>query len=177
MKILVTGTPGVGKTTFSKNISSIFNIPHIDITEYIKDNNLYEEYNAELNTLEFEEEVVREHLKDYINNKSYDSFIIDTHSPSVADEFKFDFIFQLRCDLKELIERLEKRNYSERKIQENYECEIFDAVGGELEDYFEDEKIILVNGGTKEIEDIEFTTEDAVKIIEEKHNLIKNNKQ
>lgn len=46
MKILISGTPGVGKSTLSRLLSSELNIEHVDLSEYIKQNNLYGSYNS-----------------------------------------------------------------------------------------------------------------------------------
>ena len=42
MIIIVTGTPGTGKTTFSKEIAKEKNLKYIDVSKIIKENNLSE---------------------------------------------------------------------------------------------------------------------------------------
>ena len=141
MKILITGTPGVGKSTLAKQISNEFNIESIDISYYIKTRGLYLEYDSILNTLIFEEDVVTNHLNTYITK--IESFIIESHTPIIARNIKFDFIFHIKCDTKILVERLSQRKYCENKILKNIECEIFDVIGKELIENFKDESIII----------------------------------
>lgn len=162
LKILITGTPGVGKTTLSKKISSYLNIEHIDVSSYIKSNKLFESYDEKLDTLVFDDKLVRKHLKKYI--KSLESFIIDTHTPSVASGINFDYIFHIVCDISEIGRRLDARGYSEQKINGNIECEIFNMIGEELNDVFIS-KIYKINGSDIENDDAEYTIDDIFNIL------------
>lgn len=162
MKILITGTPGVGKTTASKMTAEELGIEHIELSKLIESNNLYESKNEELNTLIFDEDSVISFLNNYVANKN--SFIIDTHSPMIGMDIKFDLIFHIFCDTKILAERLEARNYSHKKIEENIQSEIFNIVGEELDEYFE-QKIYKINGSNAKLEDVKYQVEDISKII------------
>jgi len=165
MKILVTGTPGVGKTTLSKEIAEAKKIEHIDISAFIKSNKIYESYNKEFDSLVFDENTVKDFLNEYIKNKA--SFIIDTHSPTVAIDINFDFIFHITCSTSVLGKRLADRKYSETKIMENLESEIFNVIGEEIEEYF-GEKVWTINGSGLPNEDDEFTVEDVFNILDGK---------
>ncbi|WUR04129.1 adenylate kinase isoenzyme 6-like protein [Vairimorpha necatrix] len=129
MKILITGTPGAGKSTLSNEISHLYNIPHIDISKYIKENKLYDSKDHKLDTLIFDKDNVRNHLLEYLQDK--ESFIIDTHSPLLVDFIKFDFTFLVKVSTEVLYTRLRQRGYSKMKIKENINCEIFEVI----EDY------------------------------------------
>lgn len=166
MKILVTGTPGVGKTTASLALSKEENIEHIDITNYIKAHKIYESYDDKLDSYVFDEEVVMNHLNTFVKNKS--SFIIDTHSPVVAADINFDFIFHIVCDRSILWKRQEERNYSNEKIMKNIESEIFNVIGEELDDYFDDQEKYLINGSEVPLEDVEYYIKDIKDIIKGK---------
>lgn len=163
MKILITGTPGVGKSTLAKRIAETLGITHIDVTDYIKMNKLYESYDNELCTYIFDEKRIAKHLGRVV--RKLDSVIIDTHSPGVASKINLDFIFLLKCDTKTLYERLADREYSDKKIQENIECECLNVVGGELEDIFEDIEPICVNGSEISDPDTTMVPEDVLKFV------------
>lgn len=169
MKILVTGTPGVGKTTFSKILASEFHLKHIDITNFIKENKLYESYDKKFDTYVFDEDFVAENLIKTVEKEK--SFIVDTHSPCIACDIQFDYIFHLRCDIKELTDRLKARNYNETKVTENVEAEIFNVISEELEEFFEeDSNIFIINGSDKPIEDANLSTSDAIELLKN-HNI------
>lgn len=160
MKILVTGTPGVGKTTFSKRIAERLGIHHVDITAYIKKHRLYESYDHSLNTFIFSENLVAEDLKHRLRN--YNSFIIDTHSPVIVKHVDFDKIVMLRCSTAVLKTRLEERGYSKEKIQENIECEICEVIRDDLEECFGKDPIVVY---TSEPEDEGLEFEEAIDAI------------
>lgn len=145
MKILVTGTPGVGKTTFSKMVEKEHKIRHIDVTAYIREAQIYDEYDAKFDTYLFDVDKVREHLN--ATAESTGSFIIDTHSPAVAMDIRFDFIFHLKCDTGVLYQRLRSRGYPEAKVSENLDCECLDMVGEELEEYIDGEPLCVSGSG------------------------------
>ncbi|KMV65248.1 putative kinase [Encephalitozoon cuniculi EcunIII-L] len=134
MKILVAGTPGVGKTTFSSRISEMFGIPHIEMSRYIEENNLYEEYSETYKSLLFDDRAVRKSLEMHVIGK--DSYIVDTHSCGMVKGMSFDLIFLLTAPVEVLYKRLKKRGYDEDKIKENIECEIFGVVEEEVEEFF-----------------------------------------
>lgn len=155
MKILVTGTPGVGKTTFSSCISKKFKIPHIEISKYIEENNLYEEYSEVYKSLLFDDKTVKESLEKHVLGR--ESYIIDTHSCGMVEEAAFDLVFLLTAPIEVLYKRLKERGYDEDKIKENVECEIFGVVREEVEDLFGERYYIIGEEG--------LTLEEAVKII------------
>lgn len=127
---MITGTPGAGKTFFAKEIAKTFSLDHIDISKYIKDNELYTNHDDKFDTFLFEEETVRKSLKLYLKNKK--NFIIDTHSPELLNFVDFNFIYVLKISTDELYTRLRSRGYSAKKIKENINCEIFEIIEDSL---------------------------------------------
>lgn len=134
MKILITGTPGVGKTTISRVIAEKCNIKHVEVSKYIKENELYEEYDKEFDTLVFNEETVQESLERYL--KDVEGFIIDTHSPECVSFIDFDRIYILKVENDILFKRLKERGYNSNKIRENINCEIFGITEETVEDIY-----------------------------------------
>ncbi|KAL6122859.1 hypothetical protein NUSPORA_00120 [Nucleospora cyclopteri] len=165
-KLLITGTPGVGKSYLAKKISEKYNIEHIDISSLIKSKRLYEKYDEKYDTYEFDDEYVAVFLNDYCREKN--SFIIDTHSPSVAMDIKFDYIFHIKCDWEVLRRRLKNRKYSELKIEENIDVESFDEIGNELSECFPEKSVILVNGCEYEISQTQYKTDEIIDFISDK---------
>ena len=54
--------------------------------------------------------------------------VVDYHACEFFPERWFDLVIVLRCDNTILFDRLTERNYPEKKIRENVECEIFGTV-------------------------------------------------
>merc|ERR1712121_458457 len=54
--------------------------------------------------------------------------IVDYHGCDFFPERWFDIVFVLRTDNTILYKRLENRGYSEKKVQKNVECEIFQSL-------------------------------------------------
>ena len=59
--IVITGTPGTGKTTTSQLLAQESPVPlkHINVGEFVKENNLYEEYDEEWQSYLPDEDRVR----------------------------------------------------------------------------------------------------------------------
>ena len=160
MKILVTGTPGVGKTTFCTRVSEVFGIKHIDVSRYIEENKLYDEYSEEYKSLVFDEQKVKNALTSDLCET--DSYIVDTHCCEVASALDFDMIFVLTLPIETLYKRLKDRGYDESKIKENVECEIFGVSKEDAECLFDVEMHVVGS------ENEEMSVDDAFKVIENK---------
>lgn len=143
MKILVAGTPCTGKTTLSRKLSEELGCEHIDVSEFVRARKIYETYIKDLDTYEFDAEEVSCVLRDHLSAKS--KFVVDTHSVDTVSGVKFDHIFVLRVPSDVLYKRLHSRGYSEEKIRENVECEIFGVVEEECLELFPKESISLIH--------------------------------
>lgn len=141
--IIITGTPGVGKSTLCEELVEIINkdfeekfridgkeqlkMIHLNLSNIIKNERLYEEYDDELDASIFSEELVNQKLKKL--NLQNGGYIIDFHDVNFLYENKYiDKIFLLTASTNVLYERLEKRNYTKDKIKNNIECEIFQVI-------------------------------------------------
>jgi len=116
MKIVITGTPGTGKSAIAKLISKELNLKLFSITEIAKKEKLV---NAK-------QEVDIKKLSSVLRFlRKMDNYIVEGH---LACEIKFpaDFIFVLRTHPDALNRRLKKRKYNQKKIQENIMSEMLD---------------------------------------------------
>jgi len=124
MHIVVTGVPGVGKSSFSINLSKLINIPVINTTEFIIKNRLYYMIN------EYHEYIVKmKAFETSINKFVYKkSFIIEGH---ILSDIKINNAVALvkREHINTLRKRLEKRHYKEEKIMNNLIAEAIDYCG------------------------------------------------
>lgn len=120
MLIVITGTPGTGKTEMAKKLAKITNMRLIQITTFVNKRKLYSLTAGEkvVDTAKLEK-VLKKELK----NES--GTIIEGH---LACEIMLpaDFIFVLRTHPKILEKRLDRRGYSQEKIAKNLLAEMLD---------------------------------------------------
>ena len=79
--------------------------------------------------------------------------IIDYHGCDFFPERWFDIVIVLKTDNTVLWERLEKRGYGTKKLQENVQCEIMHVIAEEArESYAEDIVHIMPSNTTEDME-------------------------
>jgi len=132
MIIIVTGTPGTGKTTLSKKISKDKGYTYIDVNEIIKKNNLSDGFDKEKDCEIIDTDKLNEVLIKII--KESENIVIDSHMSHYLPKEYVDKCIVTKCNLKELQRRLEKRGYSKEKIRENLDAEIFDTCNIEAQE-------------------------------------------
>ncbi|KAK6103206.1 Adenylate kinase isoenzyme 6 [Brugia pahangi] len=138
--LLITGTPGTGKTTLCETLSEKLGFDYINCGKEIVENNLYVEYDEEFGSYILDEDKFLDHIEDRMNSES-GGYIVDYHGSDFFPERWFDFVFVLRCNNTLLYDRLSARGYNKKKIEENIECEIFGSLLEEAKDSY-DEKIV-----------------------------------
>jgi len=142
LKIIVSGTPGVGKHTISLELSKLLNgFPILDINKVILTGNLFI-YSSEFET-EIDVTKVYNSLKLLLSTKEYVNAIIVGHlAPYVLDPLLIDFVAILRRNPFELKRIYEKRAYSEKKISDNLISEILGIISYDFLKKFNKKNII-----------------------------------
>ncbi len=123
--IMVTGTPGAGKTLVAKILAKKLGYMHIDLAEEIKKHGLYSGYDKKRDC--YIADIKK--LKSHIEKKASDAkkgVIADGHLSHELG-IKNGICIVVKCGLKELKKRLEKRGYKEEKIRENLDAECFEV--------------------------------------------------
>jgi len=121
VKVIITGTPGTGKSTIAEKLSEDISVEILDIKKLIRK---IKAYRTNGNG---EKEVIipkfRNALKKELKNKK--DWIIESH---LLCEIKLnsDFVFVFRCKKNELEKRLKKRKYNKKKIEDNLMVELLD---------------------------------------------------
>ncbi|KAI9105308.1 AAA domain-containing protein [Phlyctochytrium arcticum] len=123
--ILVTGTPGTGKTTTCELIGISTGLEHIEVGKLVKEKKLHQGWDEQFQSWLIDEDQVVDELEARMQRGGT---VVDHHGCDFFPERWFDLVVVLRADNSTLYPRLEGRNYSERKIQENIECEIMQVV-------------------------------------------------
>lgn len=122
MLIIITGTPGCGKTTVSKLLSEKINAKLISI------NSLLDDYDLNLGTDEVRGYKIVDTEKmipivDKIKNDNSDKIIL--FEGHLAQDYpNADKIVVLRCDPLILKKRLDTRGWTDKKVDENISAEI-----------------------------------------------------
>jgi len=125
--IVITGTPGVGKTTVSSLLAAKLGAIYLDLGELVKQNRLFSGYDTERNSLIADIRRLSRYVQKIMASSTQD-FIIDGHYAADIVPAKMVFLaFVLRCDPEKLIERLKKAGSRKRKISENVAAEILDV--------------------------------------------------
>ncbi|KAJ7630737.1 AAA domain-containing protein [Roridomyces roridus] len=125
--IIITGTPGTGKSTHSQLLVDESPVPlkHINVGEWVKEKGWFEEFDEEWQSYTVDEDKLLDELEPVV---AAGGVILDWHTCEAFPERWADLVVVLRCDHSQLWQRLEKRNYHLKKIQENNEAEIMQVV-------------------------------------------------
>jgi len=125
--IVVTGTPSVGKTVFSKLLAKRLKALHVDIGKIAREENLTSTYNRRMGTYVVDMPRLRGMLSLLVKNFK-GSIILDGHyAVDAVPSRSIDYIFVLRCHPRVLRKRLLRRGFSLAKVAENVAAEVLDV--------------------------------------------------
>lgn len=135
MEVLcVTGVAGSGKTHFAKKLAEGENYKYIDVNKIIEENKeVVTGYDEKLQTKIVNTDKLNKILVKLIKN-SKENLVIDSHLSHYLDNKYVDKVYVIKCNVKELKNRLEKRGYSKYKIEQNVEAELMDVCSQEAKE-------------------------------------------
>jgi adenylate kinase len=152
--IIVTGTPGCGKTSHCQSLLSQLNenlgeqkYNHYSISDVAKERKCIDSYDERLDTSVVDEDKLLDSLEPDLENGGA---LVDWHCCEIFPERLIDLVVVLHTDNSILYDRLTKRGYKDVKIQENIDCEIMDVIGQEARDSYIPEIVIELNSNTVE---------------------------
>lgn len=124
--IIVSGTPGTGKTTTAKKLARKIKGTYLDVNAVIKKYNLAEGYDNKRKSKIVDAKKLSKILIKLIN-ESEKTLVIDSHlSHYLPNKYVKECVI-CKCSLDKLRRRLKKRGYGKAKIEENAEAEIMDV--------------------------------------------------
>jgi len=118
MKILITGTPGAGKTEISKELAKIMDLEYVNVKEIINN------HKEVVDEIDNDELVINTKLKKILLKELPKDCIYETHLIEYCPIP--DIYIILRTNPLELKKRLFERKYPKQKIMDNLEVEILD---------------------------------------------------
>jgi len=125
--IIISGTPGCGKTSVSKEISKLIDAKIISLNELATSRKFSFDFDKERKTYIVDFKIFLPYVLkkiEKIKKINPQFLILESHFSDVIPEKYMDYGFILRCDPDELFKRLEKKNFELKKIIENVQTEI-----------------------------------------------------
>ncbi|KEF61657.1 dTMP kinase [Exophiala aquamarina CBS 119918] len=169
--IIITGTPGVGKTTTCNQLVALasqctppVSLKYLSINDLVKERGAHSGYDEEFQTVFVDEEKLMDEVEKEIEDGAGEGgWIVDWHSTEGFAIRWVDLVVVLRCEETSILyDRLSSRGYRDEKVQENMDAEIFGVVTEEAREGWTDEGQVVELKST-EAEDIE---ENAERILQ-----------
>jgi adenylate kinase len=139
MSYVITGNPGVGKHTISKEISKLVHMEIIDINKIAQEFGLFEK-NEETNDVDVVKlgQIIREKF-------SHPVLFVGHLAPYVLSSDKIKQVIVLRKNPYDLISVYKKRGYSKEKIKENIGSEALGIILHDAISQFGPEKTLQID--------------------------------
>lgn len=151
--IVISGTPGVGKTSVALKLAEILKARYVNLTNFVISNKLYMYYDDGSSSYVIDEDALTRKLRELITR--YDGYIIvDGHYGEIVDDDLLEKIIVLRLDPRELYKRLKKRGWSGRKLMDNVESELLGICTSNALELHGVDKVCEVDATTKTDDDI-----------------------
>ncbi|KAJ2384760.1 factor activating pos9 [Coemansia sp. RSA 2559] len=152
--VLITGTPGTGKTTTAEMVAAAAGLEKITVGDLVKHRKLHDGYNEEYDTYWLNEDKVVDEMEGMMADGG---MCVDFHTCGFFPERWFDLVVVLRTDTEMIFDRLEERGYKSNKIQENVECEIMQVVLDEARESYSHDILLELSSNT--VDDMEANVE------------------
>ncbi len=143
--VVVTGTPGTGKTTFSQALAKSMGASYLNLNSYLSEHRLFSGIDRSRRTKIVNVAKARTSLRRALA-KTREAVVIDSHVPEgIIPKRMVGRAFVLRCHPKILEARLRAKNWKRNKIRENVLAEIVDSCLISAVKYFGWRKVIQLD--------------------------------
>ncbi|XP_063701111.1 adenylate kinase isoenzyme 6-like [Culicoides brevitarsis] len=145
--ILVTGTPGSGKSHMTKILAEEFNLKHQDVADIVKEHHFTDGYDETLECPILDEKKLVDFLDPIMRTGGN---LVEYHNIEFFPERWFSLVLVVRCDTNILFKRLEHKGYNSNKIKQYVEMEIFQMALEEAKTAFKRVPVHQVRGETED---------------------------
>jgi adenylate kinase len=163
--ILVTGTPGVGKTSISRLLASKLSAVYINLADFVERERLISGVDKVRDTLIADTDKVSKRLQEIIESSEHDVIVDGHYAVDVVPTKDVHIVFVLRRDPSELKSIMEDRGFKGRKLWENLAAEILDVCLWDAISACGSDKICEIDVSGKKVEE---TVEDMILVLEGK---------
>ena len=161
--ILVTGTPGVGKSSVSRLLASRLGGVYVGLAELVEREGLVSGVDEVRGTLVADVDGVSRRVREILDGSEGDIIVDGHYAVDVVPAEDVFVVFVLRRDPKELKGVLESRGFGERKVWENLAAEILDVCLWDAVSACGSGKVCEVDVSGEKVEDV---VEDMILVLE-----------
>ncbi|KAI4485957.1 hypothetical protein M0804_006446 [Polistes exclamans] len=133
--ILVSGTPGVGKSLMCRLLSERTGLDWLEVSKLAIEHNCLEEYDEVYQCPILDEDKLLDNMESVMSEGGK---IVDYHGVDFFPERWFDIVFVLRTNNTILYDRLFERGYRGKKLTDNIDSEIFQIITEEARASYRD---------------------------------------
>ncbi len=151
--IVISGTPGTGKTLVAKELSKLLNAKYVNLSELVISEGLYDEYDRDRDSYVINEDLLRDYLRRLVMGT--DGYVvIDSHYGELIDDDLLSKLIVLRLHPKELLRRLLGKGWALSKVAENVEAEIVGVCTYNALNEHPKDKVCEVNTTDKSVHEV-----------------------
>ncbi|MCW4033982.1 MAG: adenylate kinase family protein [Candidatus Bathyarchaeota archaeon] len=152
--VLITGTPGVGKTTVANKLARLLKAECIGVTELVKTENLVTEVDDDRQTLVADTEKVLKRIEQILDETQGLVIVEGHYVVDVVPVKEVEIVFVLRRDPRELEKVLQERGYKKNKVNENLSAEILDSCLWDAVSAVGSDLVCEVNVNNRTVDDV-----------------------
>jgi adenylate kinase len=124
---VVTGTPGVGKSLFSKRLASEIGATPIDVGKVALQEGFVVGTDVQRRSKIVDMKALSKWVRSLLHEVKGPVILEGHYVSAVVPNHLADLVIVLRCDPKELMKRLRRRRISRKKVYENVAAEVLDV--------------------------------------------------
>ncbi|KAI1920147.1 factor activating pos9 [Ophidiomyces ophidiicola] len=144
--IIITGTPGVGKTVHCEQLAQETGLRHLSVNQIAKERGCHDGYDEKLKSWIVDEDKLLDEIEKEVQQGGY---LIDWHACDLFPKSWIDLVVVLRCPSTSILyDRLSGRGYGEEKLQENLDAEIFEVLLDEAKESYDEEIVVELTSET-----------------------------
>ncbi len=151
--IVISGTPGVGKTLVATRLASRLGLSYINLSDLVVRESLYIDVDEVRGSLIIDEDRLVGRLTELLSESESD-VIVDSHYGEVIPDEFVRTIFVLRLSPIILYERLTSRGWDKEKVKENVEAEILGICTYNALNEHPESKVCEVDVTNKEVDEV-----------------------